>query len=58
MLEIFVLKYIDGLQRSTPADNSYVAAAVEYLVSADVEQNLQNYVQLIKDAAEQVRYWG
>lgn len=55
-MEILVVKYFDGLQRSTPADNSYVAAAVEYLVSADVEQNLQNYVQLIKDAAEQVRY--
>ncbi|XP_073948410.1 vanin-like protein 2 isoform X3 [Choristoneura fumiferana] len=40
-------------QRSTPADDSYVAAAVEYQVSADVEQNLQNYVQLIKEAAEQ-----
>ncbi|XP_073948409.1 vanin-like protein 2 isoform X2 [Choristoneura fumiferana] len=42
-----------SLQRSTPADDSYVAAAVEYQVSADVEQNLQNYVQLIKEAAEQ-----
>ncbi|KAI8442267.1 hypothetical protein MSG28_005831 [Choristoneura fumiferana] len=41
-------------QRSTPADDSYVAAAVEYQVSADVEQNLQNYVQLIKEAAEQL----
>ncbi|KAI8442261.1 hypothetical protein MSG28_005831 [Choristoneura fumiferana] len=42
------------LDRSTPADDSYVAAAVEYQVSADVEQNLQNYVQLIKEAAEQL----
>ncbi|XP_041971884.1 vanin-like protein 1 isoform X1 [Aricia agestis] len=40
-------------QRSTPADDHYVAAVVEYQVSNDVSANLQNYANLIKDASGQ-----
>ncbi|XP_013146606.1 PREDICTED: vanin-like protein 2 isoform X2 [Papilio polytes] len=40
-------------QKSTPQDDSYVAAVVEYEVNTNVSTNLQNYVNLIKEAAEQ-----
>ncbi|XP_063541459.1 vanin-like protein 1 isoform X3 [Cydia strobilella] len=40
-------------QRSTPEDDSYVGAVVEFEVSADVTQNLARYVQLIAQAADQ-----
>ncbi|CAH2093814.1 unnamed protein product [Euphydryas editha] len=40
-------------QRSTPEDDSYIAAVVEYQVSANSAVNLENYVRLIQDAGEQ-----
>ncbi|CAH0713812.1 unnamed protein product, partial [Brenthis ino] len=42
-----------SLQRSTPEDNSYVAAVVEYQVQSNSATNLQNYMKIIGDAAEQ-----
>ncbi|KAJ0173032.1 hypothetical protein K1T71_011208 [Dendrolimus kikuchii] len=51
MLFSCLLKY--SLQRSTLADNHYVAAVVEYQVSRDVVQNRQNYIDLIGQAAQQ-----
>ncbi|XP_047511493.1 vanin-like protein 2 isoform X2 [Pieris napi] len=41
-----------SLQKSTPEDLSYVAAVVEYEFSWDVASNVQNYLTLIRDAAE------
>ncbi|KPI96015.1 Vanin-like protein 2 [Papilio xuthus] len=38
--------------KSTPQDDSYVAAVVEYQVNTNVSINTQNYVDLIKEAAE------
>ncbi|XP_068623393.1 vanin-like protein 1 isoform X1 [Battus philenor] len=40
-------------QKSTPQDDSYVAAVVEYEVRANIETNVQNYVKLVKEAADQ-----
>ncbi|XP_045454230.1 vanin-like protein 1 [Melitaea cinxia] len=40
-------------RRSTPEDDSYIAAVVEYQVYSDTAVNLQNYVTLIQDAAQQ-----
>ncbi|XP_034828259.1 vanin-like protein 2 isoform X1 [Maniola hyperantus] len=40
-------------QKSTFDDTSYVAAVVEYEVQANSSLNLQNYVQLIRDAAKE-----
>ncbi|XP_045771210.1 vanin-like protein 2 isoform X2 [Maniola jurtina] len=40
-------------QKSTFDDTSYVAAVVEYEVRANSSLNLQNYVQLIRDAAKE-----
>ncbi|XP_045516407.1 vanin-like protein 1 isoform X3 [Pieris brassicae] len=42
-----------SIQKSTPEDSSYVAAVVEFEVFANTDTNVQNYVQLIKDAAAQ-----
>ncbi|XP_045516408.1 vanin-like protein 1 [Pieris brassicae] len=42
-----------SIQKSTPEDSSYVAAVVEFEVFANTDTNVQNYVQLIKDAASQ-----
>ncbi|CAB3220552.1 unnamed protein product [Arctia plantaginis] len=40
-------------QRSTPADDHYVAAVVEYIVNNSVEANKANYEALIEQAAQQ-----
>ncbi|VVC93050.1 unnamed protein product, partial [Leptidea sinapis] len=40
-------------QRSTPTDDSYVAAVIEYQVLSDINTNLNNYIRLIKEAADQ-----
>ncbi|XP_034828263.1 vanin-like protein 2 isoform X2 [Maniola hyperantus] len=40
-------------QKSTPADHSYVAAVVEYQVQSNETANLQKYLQLIENAANQ-----
>ncbi|KAL0867648.1 hypothetical protein ABMA27_008399 [Loxostege sticticalis] len=40
-------------QRSTPADDSYVAAVVEYQAAGTTRGNLANYQKHIQDAAEQ-----
>ncbi|XP_049879631.1 vanin-like protein 1 isoform X2 [Pectinophora gossypiella] len=40
-------------QKSTPQDDSYVAAVVEYQVLSNETINLQNYVRHIADAAQQ-----
>lgn len=52
-----ILLYLSFLlyseQRSTPEDNHYVAAVVEYQVSRDVAQNRINYIQIIEQAARQ-----
>ncbi|XP_039752372.1 vanin-like protein 1 isoform X1 [Pararge aegeria] len=52
---LFILLCLFGLsaQKSTLDDTSYVAAVVEYEVQANSSLNLENYVQLIKDAADQ-----
>ncbi|XP_045454342.1 vanin-like protein 1 [Melitaea cinxia] len=52
---LFILLSLLGLstQRSTPEDDSYIAAVVEYQVHADQAVNLQNYVRLIQDATQQ-----
>ncbi|CAH0713806.1 unnamed protein product, partial [Brenthis ino] len=39
--------------RSTPEDNSYVAAVVAYELQSNSATNLQNYMNIIGDAAEQ-----
>ncbi|XP_052738828.1 vanin-like protein 1 [Bicyclus anynana] len=39
--------------KSTPNDRNYVGAVVEYLENTNSSINLQNYVQLIQDAAVQ-----
>ncbi|XP_045539002.1 vanin-like protein 2 isoform X3 [Papilio machaon] len=41
-----------SLQKSTPQDDSYIAAVVEYEVNTNVSTNVQNYINLIKEAAE------
>ncbi|KAJ2942846.1 hypothetical protein O0L34_g15035 [Tuta absoluta] len=40
-------------QRSTPQDDSYVAAVLEYQVTGNMQTNLQNYKQHIANAAQQ-----
>ncbi|XP_072934499.1 vanin-like protein 2 isoform X3 [Epargyreus clarus] len=40
-------------QKSTPQDDHYIAAVVEYQVQSDISVNVQNYVRLIKEASEQ-----
>ncbi|CAH0696824.1 unnamed protein product [Spodoptera exigua] len=42
-----------SVQKSTPQDDHYVGAVVEYTVTGNVETNLLNYVNLIKTAADQ-----
>ncbi|CAK1541581.1 unnamed protein product [Leptosia nina] len=42
-----------SVQKSTPLDSSYIAAVVEYETNRDTDVNVQNYVNLIKDAANQ-----
>ncbi|XP_072934498.1 vanin-like protein 2 isoform X2 [Epargyreus clarus] len=42
-----------SLQKSTPQDDHYIAAVVEYQVQSDISVNVQNYVRLIKEASEQ-----
>ncbi|XP_063896643.1 vanin-like protein 2 isoform X3 [Helicoverpa armigera] len=42
-----------SVQKSTPQDDHYVGAVVEYLVTGNVATNLVNYANLIKEAAEQ-----
>ncbi|KAJ8711351.1 hypothetical protein PYW07_008593 [Mythimna separata] len=42
-----------SVQKSTPADDYYVGAVVEYQVNGNVATNLANYASLIKEAAEQ-----
>ncbi|XP_063368490.1 vanin-like protein 2 isoform X1 [Cydia amplana] len=49
----FLCLAVSSDQRSTPEDDSYVGAVVEFEVSADVVQNLAGYVQLIAQAADQ-----
>ncbi|CAG9559058.1 unnamed protein product [Danaus chrysippus] len=51
LLTFLCVSYSD--QRSTPEDDSYVAAVVEYQVQSNVETNLRNYINLIQDAAFQ-----
>lgn len=51
LLGFLCVSYSD--QRSTPEDDSYIAAVVEYQVLADSAVSLQNYVRLIRDAAQQ-----
>lgn len=41
-------------QKSTPQDDHYVGAVVEYQVTGNVATNLVNYASLIKEAADQV----
>lgn len=41
-------------QKSTPQDDSYVAAVVEYQVQMGLNNNIENFNRLIKEAAEQV----
>ncbi|XP_004928912.1 vanin-like protein 2 isoform X1 [Bombyx mori] len=54
---IFCLLFVSltktSFQKSTPQDSQYVAAAVEYIVSGDVDQNIRNYVRYIEEAAKQ-----
>ncbi|KPJ15957.1 Vanin-like protein 2 [Papilio machaon] len=38
--------------KSTPQDDSYIAAVVEYEVNTNVSTNVHNYINLIKEAAE------
>ncbi|CAH2051806.1 unnamed protein product, partial [Iphiclides podalirius] len=52
-LLIFACLLTASYQKSTPADDSYVAAVVEYEVNSNVTTNIQNYVNLIKEAADQ-----
>ncbi|XP_052739170.1 vanin-like protein 1 [Bicyclus anynana] len=42
-----------SVQKSTPADDSYIAAVVEYQVQSDEAAILQNYLRLIEDAGKQ-----
>ncbi|XP_049699303.2 vanin-like protein 1 isoform X2 [Helicoverpa armigera] len=42
-----------SVQKSTPQDDHYVGAVVEYLVTGNVATNLVNYANLIKEAADQ-----
>ncbi|CAK1541580.1 unnamed protein product [Leptosia nina] len=42
-----------SMQKSTPEDSHYVAAVVEYEFSWDVQRNVHNYIELIKDASAQ-----
>ncbi|XP_075983848.1 vanin-like protein 1 isoform X3 [Anticarsia gemmatalis] len=55
ILSTFVLCAVLGssLQRSTPQDDHYVAAVVEYIVNRNVESNKANYEAAIKEAADQ-----
>ncbi|KAM3963991.1 vanin-like protein 1 [Aphomia sociella] len=46
-----ILKF--SLQRSVPEDDSYVAAVLEYQVTANSTQALYDYVDFIKQAADQ-----
>ncbi|XP_045503429.1 vanin-like protein 1 isoform X1 [Colias croceus] len=52
LLGLFCLLF-GSEQISTPSDDSYVAAVVEYRVLANTDTNVDNYVRLIKEAAEQ-----
>lgn len=51
---IFVLLSVFeiSLQRSTPEDDHYVAAVVEYIVNRNEEASIANYEGLIKEAAD------
>ncbi|XP_035448666.2 vanin-like protein 2 isoform X3 [Spodoptera frugiperda] len=42
-----------SVQKSTPQDDHYVGAVVEYTVTGNVATNLANYANLIKEAADQ-----
>ncbi|CAG4933177.1 unnamed protein product [Colias eurytheme] len=53
ILMIFASLLRLSFQISTPSDDSYVAAVVEYQVLANTDTNVDNYVRLIKEAAEQ-----
>ncbi|XP_011563638.3 vanin-like protein 2 isoform X1 [Plutella xylostella] len=55
--QIYVLFFVcllkTSFQKSTPADDSYVAAVIEYRHVANTTVNLQNYLQHIGEAASQ-----
>uniref|UniRef100_A0A2A4K2W7 CN hydrolase domain-containing protein n=1 Tax=Heliothis virescens TaxID=7102 RepID=A0A2A4K2W7_HELVI len=52
-LLILLCLVLNSYEKSTPQDDHYVGAVVEYLVTGNVETNLVNYANLIKEAAEQ-----
>ncbi|XP_075983847.1 vanin-like protein 2 isoform X2 [Anticarsia gemmatalis] len=50
---IFLSLVLSSFERSTPQDDHYVAAVVEYIVNRNVESNKANYEAAIKEAADQ-----
>nr|XP_049699302.1 vanin-like protein 3 isoform X5 [Helicoverpa armigera] len=52
-LLILLCLVLNSYEKSTPQDDHYVGAVVEYLVTGNVATNLVNYANLIKEAAEQ-----
>lgn len=50
---IFLSLVIYSYEKSTPQDDHYVGAVVEYTVTGNVATNLANYANLIKEAADQ-----
>ncbi|PZC83541.1 hypothetical protein B5X24_HaOG207524 [Helicoverpa armigera] len=52
-LLILLCLVLNSYEKSTPQDDHYVGAVVEYLVTGNVATNLVNYANLIKEAADQ-----
>ncbi|XP_038217529.1 vanin-like protein 1 isoform X3 [Zerene cesonia] len=53
ILLAFFCFLIGSEQISTPSDDSYVAAVVEYEVLSNTDTNIANYIRIIKEASEQ-----
>ncbi|XP_038217528.1 vanin-like protein 1 isoform X2 [Zerene cesonia] len=53
ILMIFASLLQPSFQISTPSDDSYVAAVVEYEVLSNTDTNIANYIRIIKEASEQ-----